>query len=103
MAHPINRATPFRGGDVANMSEEFRAYGLSESVMKLVGGAKLALAALLVVGIWVPSLAAPSAALMAILMVGAIAMHVRVGDPPKRSLPALAMLVMSVIVVIAYG
>ena len=62
----------------------------------------LALAALLVAGIWYPVLAAPAGVGMALLMVGAIAMHFKVGDAPRKSLPAFLMLVMSIVVVLAY-
>ncbi|MDX1740898.1 MAG: DoxX family protein [Rhodothermales bacterium] len=98
----FNRTTSWRGGEAGNMAEEFAVYGLSQPVMRLVGGAKLLLAALLLIGIWVPAVAAPAAALMGLLMIGAIGMHLKVKDPLKRSLPAFTMLVMSLIVVLAY-
>ena len=37
----------------------------------------------------------PAAAVVAVLMVGALVMHVKVNDPAVKSLPALLMLVMS--------
>ena len=40
----------------------------------------------------------PAAIGMAILMIGAIAMHIKVKDPLMKSLPAFTMLVLSVIV-----
>jgi hypothetical protein len=98
----FNKTTPWRGGDAGDMAEEFAVYGLSTSTMKIVGGAKLLLALLLLVGIWYPPVAPPAAALMGLLMIGAIGMHVKVKDPLKRSLPAFTMLVMSLVVVITY-
>ncbi|QQL45916.1 DoxX family protein [Sulfuriroseicoccus oceanibius] len=82
------------------MKEEFAVYGLSESVMKVVGGLKILFALMLLVGIWVPVLVLPAAAGMAVLMTGAVMMHVKVKDAPQKSLPAFTMLVMSVLVIV---
>ncbi|MDQ6613135.1 MAG: DoxX family protein, partial [Gemmatimonadota bacterium] len=46
----------------------------------------------LIAGIWFPTLVLPAAALICILMIGALAMHAKIGDPLKKSLPALGML-----------
>jgi hypothetical protein len=83
------------------MKEEFSKYGLPDWVRVATGVAKLTLAALLVVGIWYPPLAAGAAAAMALLMLAAVIAHFRVGDPPRRSLPAFVMLVLSAFVVYA--
>lgn len=88
--------TPYRGGRSRTLREEFSTYGLPSFVFYLVGALKIGSAVLLIAGIWVGSLVVPAAALVALLMVGALAMHLRVGDPPKKSLPALLMLLMSV-------
>ena len=81
------------------MAEEFRYYGLPDWLRPVVGGGKLILAGLLLAGIWLPALALPAAAGMALLMAGAIGAHVRVRDPLRKSLPALTLLVMSLVVV----
>lgn len=91
----FNKSTAYRGGNAESMKEEFEAYGLSETVMKVVGFLKLSFAALLIVGIWYPMVVVPAAAGMLLLMVGALLMHVKIGDEPIKSLPALLMLVMS--------
>ena len=91
-----NRATPFRGGDSKSLQEEFAAYGLSPQAMKVVGGLKLLFAALLIAGIWIPELIRPAAIGMTAMMLGAVAMHVKVKDELIRSVPALCMLTMSV-------
>lgn len=91
------KTTSYRGGSARNMREEFAAYGLSYGVMCVVGGLKIALAIALIVGIWVPSLVMPAAIGMAALMLGAIGMHLKVGDPPLKSLPAACMLGLSVV------
>jgi hypothetical protein len=59
---------------------------------------KLLLAVLLVAGIWFPAVTQPAAIGMAVLMLGAVVMHVKVKDPPKKSLPAFTMLVLSLVV-----
>ncbi len=91
------KATSYRGGSARNMREEFAAYGLSYGVMCLIGGLKITLAIALIVGIWVPVLVMPAAIGMAVLMVGAIGMHLKVGDPPLKALPAVCMLGLSVV------
>jgi uncharacterized membrane protein YphA (DoxX/SURF4 family) len=92
------KSTSWRGGDAKNMKEEFEAYGLPGWFMGLVGFLKLLFAALLIAGVWAPALTQPAAIGMAVLMLGAVSMHVKVKDPVKKSLPALTMLVLSLIV-----
>jgi len=82
-------------------SEEFRVYGLSDGMRRLVGALKLSLAALLVVGIWVPAIAVVAALCMAFLMLIAVAMHVKVSDPITKAVPAFCMMVLSLAVVLS--
>lgn len=91
------KPTAYRGGSARNMREEFAAYGLPFEVMCLIGGLKIALAIALIVGIWVPSIVMPAAIGMAVLMLGAIGMHLKVGDPPMKALPAVCMLGLSLV------
>jgi uncharacterized membrane protein YphA (DoxX/SURF4 family) len=94
----FGKPTEWRGGSAANMKEEFQTYGLPGWMVQVVGFLKLAFAACLIVGIWFPVLTRPAAIGLALLMLGAVAMHIKVKDPLKKSLPALTMLVLSVIV-----
>jgi hypothetical protein len=96
----FGRSTSWRGGGATNMKEEFAVYGLPGWFMRIVGALKLLLAAALVAGIWVPELVRPAAIGMAVLMLGAVAMHVKVEDPARKSLPAFTMLVLSVFVAV---
>ena len=98
-----NKATPYRGGNACTMAEEFRVYGLSDSTRSVVGGLKLASAALLLLGIWFPPLAQLAAGVLAVLMLIAVFMHVKVADPVRKSIPAFTMFVLSVAVVILLG
>jgi hypothetical protein len=97
----FRRSTRFRGGAASDMKEEFAVYGLPAWSVWLVGGTKVLLAALLVVGVWEPALRMPAAAGMAVLMLGAVAMHLKVRDPSRKAVPALTMLALSLIVAVA--
>ncbi len=88
----FNKDTGYRGGDATNMKEEFEVYGLSENQMYGVGAAKVGLAGTMLVGLAVPRLVRPASIGLAGFMVGAVAMHVKAGDPVKRYLPALSVL-----------
>jgi uncharacterized membrane protein YphA (DoxX/SURF4 family) len=94
----FRKSTEWRGGTAASMKEEFQTYGLPAWSVQVVGFLKLAFAACLIAGIWFPALTKPAAVGIAILMLGAVAMHLKVKDPLKKSLPALTMLILSVIV-----
>ncbi len=95
-----SRGTSYRGGDANNMREEFAAYGLPPFAMYVVGALKVGAAICLLAGIWYPALVFPAALLVALLMVGAVAMHVKIHDPAQRSLPALILLVLCVAICI---
>jgi hypothetical protein len=88
--------TAYRGGSATSMSEEFATYGLPEWFMYVIGFLKIAAAGLLIVGLWVPQVVVPTALLIFGLMVGALAMHLKVGDPIQKSVPALLVLATSV-------
>jgi len=88
-------ATSYRGGSAKNLKEEFDAYGLPSVVFYVVGALKIGAAIALLVGLWMPTLVLPSAALVGVLMIGAIAMHLKVKDPLSKSVPAILMLLMS--------
>ncbi|MGB5238105.1 MAG: DoxX family protein [Flavobacteriaceae bacterium] len=93
----FNKSTSWRGGEASSMKEEFKNYGLSETMMYLVGGLKVLSALALLISIWVPALTLPAAALMAVLMAGAISMHIKINDPLRSSFPAFLFLVLSLV------
>mgnify|MGYP001346683755 CR=1 FL=1 len=91
--------TSYRAGDATNIFEEFEVYGLPNWSVYLVGGIKLSLAILLIVGIWYSSVVQYAALGMGILMAGAIICHLKTReDPLSRATPASLMLVMCIIV-----
>jgi uncharacterized membrane protein YphA (DoxX/SURF4 family) len=95
----FNKPTRYRGGNAASMPEEFATYGLPGWFCYLVGFLKLTAALGLLTGLMVPPLVFPSAVLVAALMVGAVAMHLKVKDPALKSLPALSVLVLSLVII----
>lgn len=95
------KETSWRGGEAKNMKEEFAAYGLPAGFMFFIGATKVILAICLIIGIWAPLLTKPAATAMVILMLGAVSMHVKVKDPLQKSLPALTMLILSLIVAVS--
>ncbi|MEL7155350.1 MAG: DoxX family protein [Actinomycetota bacterium] len=101
--HRFNKDTGYRGGDATNMREEFAAYGLSERTMYAVGATKVALASLMLLGLFVPRLARPASAGLAGLMLGAIGMHAKVNDPVKRAVPALSVFSGAAVAAVASG
>ena len=93
--------TPYRGGSSRNMREEFATYGLSPSLMYIVGGLKIVLALTLITGIWITPLIRPAAFGLAALMIFAFLMHLKVRDPVQKSLPAISVILMSSIVALS--
>jgi uncharacterized membrane protein YphA (DoxX/SURF4 family) len=93
------KASAWRGGNSTTMREEFAVYGMPAWSVNVIGSLKLLCAAALIVGIWVPGLAKPAAAVLGVLMLGAVLMHVRVQDAAMRSLPAISLLVACALVV----
>lgn len=97
----FGRETPWRGGAAKSLKDEFQVYGLPLWFMGVVGCLKLAFALLLLAGIWVPSLTRPVAVGLALLMLGAVVMHLKIKDPLKKALPAMTMLILCLVVGLA--
>ena len=100
LIHP-NMATAYRGGDAKNMREEFAVYGFPASFMYAIGAIKVTLAIALIAGTWWPELVQPASLAIAALMAGAVVMHIKVKDTFKKTMPALALLLLSLFVAIA--
>lgn len=92
-------ATSYRGGAAQTLRDEFAAYGLPGFAFYLVGALKIGAAIVLIAGVWIALPVRAAAGLVAALMIGAIAMHFKVGDPLMKSLPAALMLAMSAAIV----
>jgi hypothetical protein len=89
------KSTDYRGGNALTLKQEFEIYGLPFWFYYLIGFLKISSALLLIAGIWKPILVIPVASLVSILMLGALAMHIKVKDPIKKSLPALCILLLN--------
>ena len=96
----FGQSTQWRGGRAETMTEEFKAYGLSEWFMYLIGGVKIILSLLLLASIHYEQLEVYGAYGIAILMIGAIFMHLKIKDPLKKSLPAFIFLVLSLALIL---
>lgn len=99
----FNKQTEWRGAGAGSMNDEFAKYGLPTWFVPIIGFLKLGFATLLIISIFQDGydLAFIGAVGMGILMIGAIAMHIKISDPIKRSLPAFLMLVMSAFIAFA--
>jgi hypothetical protein len=80
-----------------NVVKEFTLFGLSDLTRNLVGVSKIALATLIVTGIWYPSLVQVPAALMGLFMIAAQYFHFSVKNPLVKHIPSLILLALSAI------
>lgn len=82
-----------------NVTKEFKQFGLSDVIRNMVGASKMALSTLLIVSIWYPSLAMPSAFLMGLFMVAAQFFHFKVKNDFIKHLPSLILLLLCALIV----
>ena len=75
-----------------NIVIEFNHFGLPDLIRSVVGAAKIAMATLLIAGIWYP-------ALIAFLMLCALFAHFSVRNPMQKYLPAFSLLCLSLFLV----
>lgn len=81
-----------------NIVKEFEQYGLSSLIRSIVGSSKIALATLIVAGIWYPSLVLIPVLLMAFLMISAQYFHFKVNNSWQKRMPALFLLVLCLLI-----
>lgn len=81
-----------------NVLKEFEQFGLSDLTRNMVGATKIALATLLVAGIWYPSLVFIPAVIMGLLMIGAQYFHFKIKNPFIKHLPSLILLILSLFI-----
>lgn len=93
------KPTEWRGGSAGNMKEEFANYGLPVWVMTVIGSLKVILSVALIASIWYQQIESIPAMGIAILMLGAVFMHIKIRDPLKKSLPAVTLLILSALIV----
>ena len=80
------------------MVKEFKHFGLSNLIRNFVGVSKIALATLLVAGLWYSSLVFVPSILMGMFMVAAQYFHFKTKNPFIKHLPSLILLVLCAII-----
>jgi len=81
-----------------NVVKEFRQFGLNDLTRNFVGVTKIALATLLVAGIWYPPLVLIPSVLMGLFMISAQYFHFKIKNPFIKHLPSLILLILCAII-----
>ncbi|MEC8419770.1 MAG: DoxX family protein [Verrucomicrobiota bacterium] len=76
----FNRLSKFRAGNAKTMSEEFLVYGLPEWSLYVIGGIKLTLACLMILGFFLPYFVKPIAGLICLVMGAAVILHLKIRE-----------------------
>ena len=92
------KQTKWRGGTASNIREEFEAYGLSKAFYFAIYILKVSLAIFLLASIQFDVLTLPSSIGLAILLLGSVAMHVKIKDAFYKSFPAFLFLLMNLVI-----
>ncbi|MBC7745017.1 MAG: DoxX family protein [Flavobacterium sp.] len=79
---------------IDNIIKEFKQFGLSNLTRTFVGAIKIALATLLIVGIWHPLFITIPAILMGLLMIAAQYFHFKIKNPFIKHLPSFVLLIL---------
>lgn len=77
-----------------NIIKEFKQFGLSDLMRSFVGASKIALATLLIAGVWYPSFVQIPSILMGIFMISAQYFHFQAHNPFIRRVPSLVFLIL---------
>jgi len=103
-----NKMTEYRGGSAKSLKEEFETYGLKSWFMYIIGTIKIVVSILFIISCFSGYINIPDsavfygAAIMSLIMIGAILMHLKVNDPFKKSIPAVTMLTLYSIIFLNY-
>ena len=81
-----------------NVVKEFKQFGLNDLTRNFVGASKIALATLLVVGIWYPSLVQIPSVLMGLFMISAQYFHFKIKNLLIKHLPSLILLILCAVI-----
>ena len=79
---------------------DFEKFGLSVQTRARVGRAKMVLAIMMLLGIWIPILAIPASIGMAFMMAAAQYYHWRYGSPFGKKVPSMILLLLSVLILV---
>jgi len=83
-----------------NVVKEFIQFGLNDTTRNFVGVSKIALATLLVAGIWYPTLVQIPALLMGLFMIAAQYFHFKIKNTFIKHLPSLILLILCAVIAI---
>lgn len=83
-----------------NVVKEFKQFGLTDLTRNLVGASKIALATLLIAGIWHSSLVQIPSIIMGLFMIAAQYFHFRIKNPSIKHLPSLILLILCAFIAI---
>ena len=103
-----NKLTEYRGGNARSLKEEFETYGLNLWLMYIIGAIKIGVSILFIISCFsgyiniLDFAVFYGSAIMSLIMIGAILMHLKVNDPFKKSIPAIAMLAFYSIIFLNY-
>lgn len=92
-----NRSTSYRGGDASSLLEEFQVYGLDDYFL-IIGIVKVSLAIMLLLSLYFKKLSFFASSGIAVMMLVAVYMHIKVGDELIKSMPASVMLTSCLII-----
>ena len=84
-----------------NIILEFKQFGLNDVTRSAVGATKIALATLLIAGIWYPALVLVPSLLMGLMMVAAQFFHFKISNPLVKHLPSLILLLLSIFIALS--
>jgi len=84
-----------------NVVKEFKQFGLNDLTRNFVGATKIALATLLLAGIWYPLLVQIPSVLMGLFMIAAQYFHFKIKNPFSKHLPSLILLLLCAIIALA--
>ncbi|MFQ3296792.1 MAG: hypothetical protein ACI9JT_001668 [Polaribacter sp.] len=93
-----HKATKWRGGKATSIITEFEVYGLSKQFCYFIGFLKISFAILLLASLKFESLTLTSSIGLTILLLGSVAMHVKIKDALYKSFPAALFIVMNLII-----
>jgi predicted neutral ceramidase superfamily lipid hydrolase len=86
-----------------NIVREFKSYAIPDLIRNMVGATKIALATLLITGIWYPQLVLVPAIIMAILMACAQVTHLRIKNPIGKFIPSFFLMILSLFIAVIHA
>jgi hypothetical protein len=93
-----HKATKWRGGNATSIIAEFEVYGLSKQFCYFIGFLKISFAILLLASLKFEGLTLIASISLITLLLGSVAMHVKVKDALYKSFPATLFIVMNLII-----